>query len=163
MVQLCPSDFQVNDLHTGTTLLKGKANEGVYEWPSFSSPLAFVSHKSSPSQWHSRLGHPNSQALRFMLSRFSLPLSSALSSSVLFCNSCSTNKSHKLTFSNSTLITFHPLEVLFYDVWTSPTMSVDGFKYYVLFVDHYTRYIWLYPLTSKSQVATIFPIFKQLV
>ena len=63
MVQLCPSNFQVKDLHTGTTLLKGKANEGVYEWPSSSSPLAFVSNKSSPAQWHSRLGHPNSQTL----------------------------------------------------------------------------------------------------
>lgn len=164
MVQLCPFDFQVKDLHTGTTLLKGKANEGVYEWPSISSPIAFVSHRSSPSQWHSRLGHPNSQTLRFMLSRFSLPLSTALpSSSVLFCNSCSTNKSHKLPFSTSTLTTSQPLEILFSDVWTSPTTSVDGYKYYVLFVDHYTRYTWLYPLKAKSQVATIFPLFKQLV
>ena len=164
MVQLCPFDFQVKDLHTGTTLLKGKSNEGVYEWPSIYSSIAFASHKSSPSQWHSRLGHPNSHTLRFMLSRFSLPLSTDLpSSSVLFCNSCSTNKSHKLPFSTSTLTTSQPLEILFSDVWTSPTTLVDGYKYYVLFVDHYTRYTWLYPLKAKSQVATIFPILKQLV
>ncbi|XP_010474349.1 PREDICTED: uncharacterized protein LOC104753857 [Camelina sativa] len=52
MVHLCPFDFQVKDLHTGITLLNGKANEGVYEWPlSASKPFAsaFSSIKSSPS------------------------------------------------------------------------------------------------------------------
>lgn len=66
-----------------------------------------------------------------MLSRFSLPLSSSLSPS-LFCNSCSSNKSHKLPFSISTLSTNRPLEILFSDVWTSPILSIDGYKYYII-------------------------------
>lgn len=167
MVQLCPYDFQVKDLSTGTTLLNGKASEGVYEWPmkhipSTTSISAFPCLKTSLSTWHSRLGHPHPQTLRHMISSFSLPLSSSLSSS-LICNSCSSNKSHKLPFSLSTLVSKGPLDIIFSDVWTSPVLSVDGFKYYVIFVDHFTRYSWLYPLKTKSQVAQIFPIFKTLV
>ncbi|XP_010495906.1 PREDICTED: uncharacterized protein LOC104773055 [Camelina sativa] len=54
----------VKDLRTGTTLLSGKANEGVYEWPITvlntlsTSVSAFSCSKVSPSSWHSRLGHP---------------------------------------------------------------------------------------------------------
>lgn len=36
-------------------------------------------------------------------------------------------------------------------------------KYYVIFVDHFTKYIWLYPLKHKSDVLTIFTHFKSLV
>jgi hypothetical protein len=38
----------------------------------------------------------------------------------------------------------------------------DGFKYYVIFVDHFTKYIWLYPLTHISQVKNVFFRFKAI-
>lgn len=116
--------------------------------------------KTSLSEWHSRLGHPNSQTLNHIVSSFSLPVS-LLSHSP--CNSCSSNKSHKLPFSQTTLSSSRPLDVIFSDVWTSPIQSVDGYKYYILFVDHFTRYTWLYPLKNKSQVGQIFPLFQALV
>ena len=51
----------------------------------------------------------------------------------------------------------------FSDVWTSLVSSSDGFNYYVTFVDHYTKYIWLYPFCQKSNVHLTFVAFKQLV
>ncbi|XP_055959642.1 fatty acid amide hydrolase-like isoform X5 [Mercurialis annua] len=50
------------------------------------------------------------------------------------------------------------------DVW-GPTISpsIHGHKYYLLFVDHFTKYVWLYPLQAKSEVAAIFPLFQALV
>lgn len=56
-----------------------------------------------------------------------------------------------------------PLQIIYSDVWTSPIHFVDGYKYYVIFMDHFTHYIWLYPLKRKSDVVTIFPRFKALV
>ena len=56
-----------------------------------------------------------------------------------------------------------PLDLIYTDVWTSPTYSFDGYKYYVLFVDHYTRYVWFYPLKLKSQVIQVFVPFNNLV
>ncbi|KAL0786108.1 hypothetical protein Bca101_002354 [Brassica carinata] len=97
-----------------------------------------------------------------MLSKFGLPLSS----NVLLtkpCNACSINKMHKLPFSTSTLTSSSPLDIVFSDVWTSPIISIDNFKYYVIFVDHYTRYTWFYPLKRKSDVSDVFKRFKVLV
>ena len=42
-------------------------------------------------------------------------------------------------------------------------MSVDDFKYYFIFVDHFTKYMWLYPLKRKSQVYNVFVRLKSLV
>ena len=79
------------------------------------------------------------------------------------CNSCHCNKTHKLLFSISSLTSSHPLELLYFDVWISPVVSYDGYKYYVIFVDHFTCYIWLYHLKQKSDVHDIFICFKALV
>ena len=48
-------------------------------------------------------------------------------------------------------------------VWTSPLSSSDDFNYYVILFDHYTKYIYLYPLRRKSYVHSTFVVFKQLV
>nr|CAN80558.1 hypothetical protein VITISV_023041 [Vitis vinifera] len=42
-------------------------------------------------------------------------------------------------------------------------MLVHVIKYYVIFVDHYTWYIWYYPLKRKSHVYDVFVRFKALV
>ncbi|KAG7599495.1 Reverse transcriptase RNA-dependent DNA polymerase [Arabidopsis suecica] len=162
MVQMCPHDFQVKDLNTGATIIKGRANEGLYEWPTIPTGSSFVSafstSKTSTPAWHARLGHPANSIIQLISSRSKIPMSF----STLF-NACSINKSHKLPFSQSSIHSHFPLDIVFSDVWTSPVHSIDGYKYYVIFVDHYTRYTWLYPLKQKSHVATIFPVFRALV
>lgn len=152
-------------ISTRAQILSGKAKQGVYEWPSNSSPSSLISAYSAVTKstldWHARLGHPSSKILNFILSKFSLSSYSFSPHSV--CNSFSSNKSHKLYFSTSTIFSRFPLDVIYSDVWTSPLYSIDGFKYYVVFVDHFTRYIGLYPFKQKSLVAQIFPRFKALV
>ena len=154
-IKFSPSSFFVKDPTTGTTLLQGQAKQGVYEWPvlsSQSSPIiAFSSTKSSSTIWHHRLGHPSSSIYKHIVSTFGHELFK--SSNFNFNhNSCYCNKSHKLSFSTSSLVSHSPLEIIFSNVWTSPIYSVDGVKYYVIFVDHFTKYIWFYPLKQKSNV-----------
>ena len=149
-VEFLPMCFQVKDLHTGEPLVQGITKDGVYEWPaikSSSSPpiIAFSSTKTTSSNWHHRLGHPAFPILKHVIFEFQLNISSPLSKE-LVCNACCCNKSHKLPFSTSSLQSSRPLEIIFSDVWTSPIHSHDGFKYYIIFVDHYTKYIWFYPL-----------------
>ena len=79
------------------------------------------------------------------------------------CNSCNINKSHKLPFAKSSITSSSSLNIIFSNVWTSPVSSFDGFHYNVIFVDHYTKYIWFYPLRRKSDVHSTFVTFKQLV
>lgn len=165
-VEFFPASFQVKDLNTGVPLLQGKTKDELYEWPIassqavslFASPCSKVTHSS----WHSRLGHPSSAILNSIISNFSLSVlnpSNKLSS----CSDCLINKSHKVPFSNSTIFSTRPLEYVFSDVWSSPIISLDNFRYYVIFVDHYIRYTWLYPLKQKSQVKNTFITFKNLV
>ncbi|KAJ9550514.1 LOW QUALITY PROTEIN: hypothetical protein OSB04_014559 [Centaurea solstitialis] len=141
--------FCVKDLHTGAPLLTGPTKDGVYYWPaSITSPQANVLTKKDVDLHH-RFGHPSFNVLKQL---------------VPFLN-ISTIKDFpvKLPFGTSSLTTSAPLEVIFSDVWSSPIYSLDGYKYYVIFVDHFTKYIWLYPIKCKSDTTNTFIYFKALV
>ena len=45
----------------------------------------------------------------------------------------------------------------------APVPSRNGFHYYVVFIDDYSRYTWLYFLKAKSEVHDVFIKFKSLV
>jgi len=42
-------------------------------------------------------------------------------------------------------------------------LSTDGYRYFVIFVDAYTKYIWFFPLAAKSDVFKSFLQFQALV
>jgi hypothetical protein len=53
---------------------------------------------------------------------------------------------------------------VFFDVWgPSPILSTNGARYYVIFVDHFSKFTWFYPITCKSDVSSIFPKFQAYV
>lgn len=79
------------------------------------------------------------------------------------CNACHCNKSHKLSFCTPSFVSKQRLEIVFSDVWTYPVISHDSFKYYVIFVDHFAKYIWFYPLKIKSKVKEVFVHFNAIV
>lgn len=54
-------------------------------------------------------------------------------------------------------------QVFLYNVWTSPFVSINGFKYYVVFIDDFSRYSWLYPLKLKYYAFSTFVNLKKLV
>lgn len=165
-VEFFPASFQVKDLSTGDLLLQGRTKDELYEWPipkppptaMFSSP----SPKTTLTYWHSRLGHPSLSILNTVVSHYKLPVSS-FNKTLSPCSHCLLNKSHKLPFSKSSLKSTRPLELLFSDVWTSLILSKDHFKYYLVIVDHYSRYTWMYPIKKKSDVKEVFIAFKCLV
>ena len=160
------SFFQVQDHHS----LVGQHKDDVYCWPKFvplrSSTLVLSSSVQSSfsiiSIWHSRLSHPSLHIFLKFLSvlNISFPEDHLYSFS---CTSCNINKSDELSFAQSNITSSSPLDVIFSDVWTSHVSSSNGFHFYVIFVDHYTKYIWFYPLRRKSDVHSIFVTFKQLV
>lgn len=48
-------------------------------------------------------------------------------------------------------------------MWQSPIPSSLGCRYYVIFIDDFTRFSWIYPLRAKSEVYSKFCVFQQLV
>ena len=54
------------------------------------------------------------------------------------CESCLCNKSQRLSFGESTLESRGPLDLMYTNVWgPSLVKSIDGFLYYVIFVNHF--------------------------
>jgi histone deacetylase 1/2 len=53
-----------------------------------------------------------------------------------------------------------PLELIDSDVWGPAIASSGGFKYYVSFIDDYSRFCWIYLLKHKSDVERVFYAFQ---
>jgi hypothetical protein len=43
-------------------------------------------------------------------------------------------------------------ELIHYDVWTSPIISISGFKYYLVLLDDFTHFCWTFLLNQKYDV-----------
>jgi hypothetical protein len=68
------------------------------------------------------------------------------------CDACQRAKSHQLPYPKSTSISNHPLELVFSDIWGPAPDSASRYKYYVSFVDDYSKFTWIYLLKFKSEV-----------
>lgn len=76
-------------------------------------------------------------------------------------HACQLGKSHKLPFHLSNSISFSPFELIFMDVWgLSHTESVHGNTYYLSIIDDFSKFIWLFSIDAKSQVAHTFINFQ---
>ena len=76
------------------------------------------------------------------------------------CTACLEGKFAKLPFPYPAIKSATPLEVIHRDVWgPSPTIFVDGFRYYVSFMDECTRFTWIFPMRNKREVYSIFVSF----
>ena len=152
-VKFFPASFKVKDLSSGVPLLHGKTKGDLYEWPVSPSTIQsfFATTPSQPTikDWHHRVDHPSISIIKAVASY--LPsLKSQSTAQSFVCPDCAIIISQKLPFSQTNIVFKRPLEYIFTDLWTSPTISVDNFKYYVVFIDHFTRYTWLYPLKTKD-------------
>ena len=165
-VEFFPASFQVKDLSSGVPLIQGKTKDELYEWPTQPSTFHAFFASSNPtitlSDWHFRLGHPAASILKSVVSNFSLPCTKSVTQNTL-CSDCAINKSHKLPFFQNTITSSRPLEYVYTDLWSSPIESVDNYKYYLVLIDHFSRYTWVFPLKLKSQVKATFQTFKSLV
>ncbi|KAL1224684.1 Retrovirus-related Pol polyprotein from transposon RE2 [Cardamine amara subsp. amara] len=80
------------------------------------------------------------------------------------CEACQLGKSSRLPFSDSVYVASRPLERVHCDLWgPSPVVSVQGFRYYAVFIDNYSRFSWFYPLKLKSEFYSVFLNFQALV
>jgi hypothetical protein len=56
-----------------------------------------------------------------------------------------------------------PLDLVFSDVWGPTIDSFGGKKYYIIFIDDFSKFTWIYLLRRKSEVFHYFHEFHQLV
>ena len=124
------SFFQVQDHHTGVTLVHGQYRDSVYYWPMsillqcftlvFSSSVQSLF--STISIWYSHLGHLSLNIFLKLPSvlNISFPEEHLCSFS---SNSCNINKIHKLPFAKSSITSSSPLDINFFFLMFGPHPS----------------------------------------
>ena len=84
--------------------------------------------------------------------------------SLSHCKHCLSGKMHQFSFPISNFQALKPLELMHSDVWgPAPVTSLNDFQYYILFVDEYSKFTWLYLLKHKFDLLDIFKFFKAIV
>lgn len=157
-VELHPNFFLVKDQATKHLLLRGKCRNGLYTLPN--NCQALLAAKTSPDLWHQRLGHPALPVTLRILQNNNIAVNTEVLPS-LICNACQLGKSHQLPFSSSSHVSTVPLELVHTDVWGPALSSVNNSKYYVSFIDDFSRYVWIYFLKNKADVEKVFLQFQQ--
>ena len=99
--------------------------------------------KAPSDVWHGQLGHLSIKTTHFLANSRLVSFFYDFSSN-FFYQSC--NKSQRFLFGKSSLTSRGPLDIVYIDVWVpSPVSSVDNFSFYVIFLHHFSKYVWLYP------------------
>jgi hypothetical protein len=80
-----------------------------------------------------------------------------------FCGLCQQGKAHQLPYIKLSSASAVPLELVFLDVWGPALQSSGQKKYYVSFIDNFSKFVWIYTLKHKSEVFECFHEFQNLV
>nr|GEX72122.1 zinc finger, CCHC-type [Tanacetum cinerariifolium] len=115
--------------------------------------------------WHARLGHLNFESLRSMAQRDLVHGIPAIKHTTQICDVCLIGKHSRASFlkkekGRST----SPLDLVYGDLCepiTPPTPSEK--KYIFLLVDDYSRYMWVYFLSTKDQAFDTFKKYKKTI
>ena len=82
----------------------------------------------------------------------------------MFCKHCIYGKQCRQKFKTGSHVSKGILDYIHSNLWgPSPTISYGGEKYYVLFVDEFSRKVWVYVLKIKVDVFNTFKQFRVMV
>ncbi|KAM1466210.1 hypothetical protein ACFX2I_031434 [Malus domestica] len=166
-------DFFIQDKATRVILYQGMSDDReLFKIPattfdnSFATRLsrcaAFLGQKVRTAIWHQRLGHPSEEILARMLKATDITISK--DSCPNMCTSCVKGKMCRQVFpvrQNKAKCLF---EKVHSDVWgPSQIQYVEGYKYYITFVDEFSRFMWIFPMINKSEACSIFVKFTAFV
>lgn len=120
-----------------------------------------VGTKPDMNLLHRVLGHPNNTSLAKVCSILNISFSVT---ALQFCDACKIGKMHQFPHTTKPTKSTKPFDLIHTDLWgPASTHSSHGFKYYVHFVDDFTMYTWIYPLTLKSEACQTVKHFIAIV
>lgn len=147
-------------------LARGRCENGLYVLHDGPQAFVVVTNKrarASYELWHSRLGHAAFDVVSFLNKMGYLSITSVLPKPIV-CSSCQLSKGHRLSFDINNKRFLAPLDFVHCDLWgPSPVISKDGYNYYVVFIDDFSRLTWFYPLKTKFGFYTVLSTFVKFV
>ncbi|GJY30675.1 retrovirus-related pol polyprotein from transposon TNT 1-94 [Tanacetum coccineum] len=155
--------FNIQDRETKQVIAQGLCEDGLYvlrDTPMALAATVGVSRKASFELWHNRLGHVSFDVISTLNKLGVLDVTSILPKPNI-CKPCQLSKSQRLPFELNSKRSSYPLDLIHCDLWGPAPVSSDGYLYYIIFVDDYSRFTWFYPLKTKSGFHR--PIVSKLV
>ena len=129
--------------------------------PVFIAATATVSSNPSLALWHARLGHASSSRVQQLVSR---GLLGSMSTENFDCVSCQLGKQPALPFNTSEPISTDIFNLIHFDVWgPSSVSSIGGSQYFVVFVDDYSHYNWIFNMKHHSKLLQVYSNFAKMV
>jgi len=155
---LWPKDGQLSSAE-----VIGIREGGLYKVTNHSASALAHSTVSPSELWHRRFGHLHFKALPGLQSMVSgMPHISSDKNEV--CKGCLLGKNAKKTFPHSSSKSEEILELIHSDICgPMSSLSLNGFLYYVIFIDDLSRKCWIYFLKLKSEAFIKFKEFKALI
>ena len=157
LITFSDNSITLQDQSTGRTIGIGREFQGLFHLRSHSSSTTCTS-MDTHLLIHNRLGHPNISKFRIMVPRFS-------SLSSIEYESCQLGKHTHVPFPRRLdQRTKSHFELVHTDVWgPSRIESTSGFRYFVTFVDDYSRCTWSFLIKNRAGLFFIFQKFHAKV
>ena len=116
---------------------------------------------SSLALWHSRLGHPSISRVKQLVSK---GLFGLVSNKSFDCMPCQFGKQTALPFNNSVSHALSTFDLIHSDVQgPSPISTPGGSRYFVIFVDDFSRYTWIYLFKNRYELYQIYRDFTKMI
>ncbi|XP_038877849.1 embryogenesis-associated protein EMB8 isoform X4 [Benincasa hispida] len=158
------------DLSSRTTIGTARHDGGLYfltddvfsrnDYRTSLVSLKFSTSENNYLLWHYRLGHPNFQYMKHLFSH----LFRNINVSSLKCEVCIRAKQSRVSFHSQPYKPSKPFNLVHSDFWgPSPTTTSTGKRWFVTFIDDHTRLTWVFLLTDKSEVLSVFQQFYATV
>ena len=129
-------------------------------------PSVFVAHSDNLSKlWHERFGHLNYCSLQKLCKDNMVTGLPMVSCKDGVFSSCVLEKHHRDSFDKrASWYALVSLELVHSDLCgPPPSVSFSSFKYFLNFIDDYSRCTWVYFLKPKSEVFNMVLAYKALV
>ncbi|XP_072062244.1 uncharacterized protein [Arachis hypogaea] len=153
----------LHDRRTGKIIGTGCKVGRLFELENLHVPSTNLCAASSPSTlhlWHRRLAHSSLGKLRPLISTGVL---GQVQNESLDCISCRTAKQPALSFNNNSSIACSPFDLIHSDVWGPvPTASMGGARYFVVFIDDFSRFTWVYLMNNRCELPQIYINFATM-
>lgn len=144
-----------------SVVMKGRLLDGMYRVKAKSTTemVCFSREIENGIDWHRKLGHPGYASMRFLNGKeenFSLPDEK--------CKVCVMGKQTRVSYKAQGKKNNELLGLIHTDVnGPMPVESIGGHRYFVSFIDDYSKKVFLYPIKLKSEVYDKMVHFKNLV
>ena len=125
------------------------------------SASAFSEHSTYLAFWHSRLGHVSISKVKQLVS---MGLLDSISNKSFDCVPCQFGKQTALPFNNSVPHAVSSFDLIHSNVWgPSPISTPGGSRYFVISVDDFPRYTWIYLFKNCSELYQIYRDFTKII